>query len=44
MIQAWADRDAYARHVEDAATRAFRDKVMSVKSALYDERLYHRLD
>jgi hypothetical protein len=44
VIQAWADRDTYARHVEDAATRAFRDKVMSVKSALYDERLYHRLD
>jgi len=44
VIQAWADRDAYARHIEDAATRAFRDKVMSVKGALYDERLYHLLD
>jgi len=44
VIQAWADRDAYTRHVEGAATRTFRDNVMSVKGALYDERLYHLLD
>jgi quinol monooxygenase YgiN len=43
VIQAWADGDAYARHVEAAPTRAFRANVMSVKGALYDERLYRRL-
>jgi quinol monooxygenase YgiN len=43
VIQAWADSEAYARHVEAAPTRAFRANVMSVKGALYDERLYRRV-
>jgi quinol monooxygenase YgiN len=44
VIQAWADLDAYARHIEAAATRAFRENLMTFKGALYDERLYRRLD
>jgi quinol monooxygenase YgiN len=44
VIQAWADHAAYARHVESASTRAFRDNLLTVKGALYDERLYRRLD
>ena len=44
VIQVWADHDAYACHVEDAATHAFRENLLSMKGALYDERLYRRLD
>jgi len=44
VIQAWADQDAWARHVESAATRGFRAKLMTLKGALYDERLYRRVD
>jgi quinol monooxygenase YgiN len=43
VIQAWADRDTYARHVEAAATQAFRANLMGIKGALYDERLYRRV-
>jgi quinol monooxygenase YgiN len=41
-IQAWTDEGAYARHIESEGARAFRENVMTVKGALYDERLYGR--
>ena len=44
VIQVWSDPAAYAHHVESAATRAFRANVLTVKGALYDERLYRRVD
>jgi len=44
VIQVWADDAAYAQHVESAATRAFRANLLTVKGALYDERLYHQVD
>jgi quinol monooxygenase YgiN len=44
MIQVWSDQAAYAAHVESAATRAFRANLLSMRGALYDERLYRRVD
>jgi len=44
VVQAWADHAAYARRVESAATRALRDNLLTVKGALYDERLYREDD
>jgi len=44
VIEGWADLDAYARHVESEATRAFRANLTTVKGALYDARLYQRVD
>jgi quinol monooxygenase YgiN len=44
VIQAWGEHAAYTDHVESAATRAFRANLASMKGALYDERLYQRLD
>lgn len=44
VIQIWADRNAYAHHVESAATQAFRANLRTVKGSLYDERLYQRVD
>ncbi|MDB5430011.1 MAG: antibiotic biosynthesis monooxygenase [Caulobacter sp.] len=42
-VQVWADRAAYAHHVENAITHAFRSKLLALKGALYDERLYRRM-
>ena len=43
VVQAWSDHAAYASHIESASTRAFRDNLLPLKGALYDERLYRRL-
>jgi len=44
VVQAWSDHAAYASHIESASTRAFRDNLLTLKGALYDERQYRRLD
>ena len=44
VIQVWADDETYARHVAAPGTHAFRANLLSVKGALYDERLYRRVD
>ncbi len=43
VVQVWADHLAYAHHVEGAATHTFRSRLLSLKGALYDERLYRRM-
>ena len=44
VVQVWADQAAYARRVESSAARTFRDNLLTVKGALYDERRYQTLD
>jgi len=44
VIEGWTDRDAYARHIESEAARTFRANLTTVKGALYDARLYERVD
>ena len=41
-IQVWADHAAYAQHLASETTRAFRANLLTMKGALYDERLYHQ--
>jgi quinol monooxygenase YgiN len=43
VVQVWADQACYAHHVESAATHAFRSRLLGLKGALYDERLYRRM-
>lgn len=44
VIEGWANLDAYARHVEAETTRTFRTNLTTVKGALYDARLYQRVE
>jgi quinol monooxygenase YgiN len=43
VIEIWKDQDAYNRHITAAHTRNFREKLMPMSGALYDERLYKPL-
>ena len=40
VVEAWANRKALADHATAAHTRAFRQKLLPMAGALYDERVY----
>lgn len=44
VVEEWADKKAYDGHLEEAHTRAFREGLSPMQGALYDERLYNKLD
>jgi quinol monooxygenase YgiN len=44
VVECWKDRKAFDAHVAAAETKAFRDKLVSMTGALYDERLYKAVD
>ena len=44
VVEEWADMKAANAHVMAAHTRAFREKLMPIKGALYDERFYMALN
>jgi quinol monooxygenase YgiN len=43
VVEAWANREALDAHVMAAHTRAFREKLLPLAGALYDERFYKLL-
>jgi quinol monooxygenase YgiN len=44
VVEAWIDRKSLDGHAEAAHTRAFREKLIPVAGALYDERFYKALE
>jgi quinol monooxygenase YgiN len=44
VVECWKNRKAFDAHVAAKETRAFRDKLVSMTGALYDERLYKGID
>lgn len=44
VVEEWADMKAADAHAMAAHTRAFREKLMPIKGALYDERFYTALN
>jgi quinol monooxygenase YgiN len=44
VVECWKDRKAFDAHVGAKETRAFRDKLVTMTGALYDERLYRAVD
>jgi quinol monooxygenase YgiN len=40
VVEGWADRKALADHAAAAHTRTFRQQLLPMQGALYDERLY----
>jgi quinol monooxygenase YgiN len=44
VIEEWTSRKALDEHVMAAHTRAFRRQLLPMEGALYDERLYKKLD
>jgi quinol monooxygenase YgiN len=44
VVECWKDRKAFDAHVGAKESKAFRDKLVSMTGALYDERLYKTLD
>jgi quinol monooxygenase YgiN len=44
VVECWKDRKAFDAHVGAKETRAFRDKLVTMTGALYDERLYKAVD
>ena len=44
VVECWKDRKAFDAHVAAKETKAFRDKLVSMTGALYDERLYKAVD
>jgi quinol monooxygenase YgiN len=44
VVECWTNRRAFDTHVAAKETRAFRDKLVSMTGALYDERLYKAID
>ncbi len=44
VVECWKDRKTFDAHVEAKETKAFRDKLVSMTGALYDERLYKAVD
>jgi quinol monooxygenase YgiN len=44
VVEGWTDRAAADAHAMAAHTRAFREKLIPIRGALYDERLYNALD
>jgi quinol monooxygenase YgiN len=44
VVECWKDRKAFDAHVAAKETKAFRDKLVGMTGALYDERLYKAVD
>jgi quinol monooxygenase YgiN len=44
VVEGWTDRAAADAHAMAAHTRGFREKLIPIRGALYDERLYNALD
>jgi quinol monooxygenase YgiN len=44
VVEAWTERKSLDGHAEAAHTRAFREKLIPVAGALYDERFYKALE
>ena len=44
VVECWKDRKAFDAHVGAKETKAFRNKLVSMTGALYDERLYKAVD
>jgi quinol monooxygenase YgiN len=44
VVECWKDRKAFDAHIAAKETRAFRDKLVAMPGALYDERLYKAVD
>jgi quinol monooxygenase YgiN len=44
VVEAWTNRKAIDAHAMAAHTRAFRDKLIPIAGALYDERIYKALN
>ncbi len=44
VVECWKDRKAFDAHIAAKETRAFRDKLVAMTGALYDERLYKAVD
>jgi len=44
VVEEWTGKKAYDGHVEAAHTRAFREALSPMQGALYDERLYNKLN
>ena len=44
VVECWKDQKAFSAHVAAKETRSFRDKLVSMTGALYDERLYKSVD
>jgi quinol monooxygenase YgiN len=44
VVEEWTSKKAHDAHVEAAHTRAFREGLSAMLGALYDERLYNKLE
>lgn len=44
VVECWKNRKAFDAHVAAKETKAFRDKLVAMTGALYDERLYKGVD
>ena len=44
VVECWKDRKAFDAHLGAKETKAFRDKLVTMTGALYDERLYRAVD
>jgi quinol monooxygenase YgiN len=44
VVEEWTSKKAHDAHVETAHTRAFREGLSAMLGALYDERLYNKLE
>ena len=44
VVECWKDRKAFDAHVGAKESKAFREKLVSMTGALYDERLYKAVD
>ena len=43
VVEEWANKKALDAHAQAAHTRAFRERLLPMQGALYDERFYKRL-
>ena len=44
VVEAWNNRSSFDAHIVAPQTRSFRDKLVTMTGALYDERLYRAVD
>jgi quinol monooxygenase YgiN len=44
VVECWKNRKAFDAHVGAKESKAFRDKLVSMTGALYDERLYKAVE
>jgi quinol monooxygenase YgiN len=43
LVEAWEARGAFNDHIATEAARSFREKLLPLQGALYDERLYEAI-